>query len=65
MKTKWMGLALAVFSSIAMAQVGELYDANVTDMTSITNPAKAIKASEAQWFAFSLPVLEGTRSPCC
>jgi len=65
MKTKWMGLALAVFSNIAMAQVGELYDANVTDMTTITNPAKAIKATQGQWLAFSLPVLEGTRSPCC
>lgn len=66
MKTKLTGLALAaLFSSFAMAQVGELYDANVTEMTNITDPAKAVKAAQDQWLAFSLPVLEGTRSPCC
>ena len=65
MKTKWMGLALATFSSFAVAQVGELYDANVNERTTITNPARAVKAAEGQWLAFSLPVLEGTRSPCC
>ena len=65
MKIRGMGLSLAVFSSVALAQVGELYDANVTERTTITNPAKVIKAAEGQWLAFSLPVIEGTRSPCC
>jgi HEAT repeat protein len=62
---KWLGLALAIVSGIAWGQAGELYDAVVTEKTSITNPAKAIKSAEGQWLAFSLPALEGTHSPCC
>jgi len=65
MKTKWLGLALVVLSSHSYAQVGELFNAEVTANTSITNPTKAIKAAEGQWLAFSLPALAGTRSPCC
>ena len=65
MKTKWTGLALALLSSVAVAQVGELYDANVTDLSNIIDPAKAVKVSDSHWLAFRLPVLEGTRSPCC
>jgi hypothetical protein len=34
-------------------------------MTSLADPAKAVKESEGQWLAFSIPVLEGTHSPCC
>ena len=45
--------------------MGELYNAEVTGNTSVTNPAKAMKAAEGQWLAFSLPVQDGTRSPCC
>ncbi len=65
MKAKWLGLALVVVVGHAWAQVGELYNAEVTDKTSITYPAKAIKATEGQWLAFSLPAQAGTRSPCC
>ena len=69
MNSKWLGkllgLALAIAGSAAWAQAGELYDAVVTEKTSISNPAKAIKAAEGQWLAFSLPALEGTHSPCC
>lgn len=65
MKTKWLGVALVVIAGHAWAQVGELYDADVTDKTSITDPARVMKAAEGQWLAFNLPVLEGTRSPCC
>jgi len=65
MKTKWLGLALVILSGNSWAQVGELYNADVIDKTSISNPAKVMKATEGQWLAFSLPALEGTRSPCC
>ena len=65
MRTKWLGLALLLLGNHAWAQVGELYNADVTGNTSITDPARAIKAAEDQWLAFSMPVLDGTRSPCC
>jgi len=65
MRGKWLGLALVLLGSHAWAQVGELYNADVTGNTSITDPARAIKAAEGQWLAFSMPVLDGTHSPCC
>lgn len=65
MKTKWLGLALVMLGVQAWAQVGKLNNADVIEKTSVTNPAKAVKAAEGHWLAFSLPVLEGTRSPCC
>jgi len=66
MKAKWLAVALLfVVAGHARAQVGELYDANVIERTAITDPAKAMSAAEGQWMAFSLPVLEGTHSPCC
>lgn len=63
--SKFLGVTLAITSGVAWAQAGDLYDADVTERTSITNPAKAVKDAEGQWLAFSLPALEGTRSPCC
>jgi len=65
MNAKYLATALALFGGSVFAQVGELYDADVTGMTNISNPAKAVKAAEGQWLAFRMPVLEGTRSPCC
>jgi hypothetical protein len=65
MKTKWMSLALVVLSGNIWAQAGELFNAQVTENTSVTNPAKAMKAAEGQWLAFSIPVQAGTHSPCC
>ena len=62
---KYFSLALAIAASPAGAQVGELYNADVTEKTSITNPAKSVEAAEDQWLAFSLPAIEGTHSPCC
>lgn len=47
------------------AQAGALYDAEVTEKTSMSDPSKAVKQAQGQWLAFSLPVLEGTHSPCC
>ncbi len=65
MNGKHLIVALALFGGSAWAQVGGLYDADVTEKTNINNPVKAVKAAEGQWLAFSMPVLEGTRSPCC
>lgn len=65
MYARWLGLSLAMVSGVVWGQVGELHNADVTEKTSISNPAKALKAAEGQWLAFSLPVLEGTHSPCC
>jgi len=58
-------LTLVLFAGQVWAQAGELYDADVVEKTAISDPAEAIKIAEGQWLAFSLPVLEGTHSPCC
>jgi hypothetical protein len=65
MKTKYLSVALLILSGQVVAQVGDLYNADVTENTSISNPAMAVKAAEGQWLAFSLPAKAGTRSPCC
>ena len=65
MNTKWLSLVLVILSSHSWAQVGELYNAEVTNNTSVTNPANAMDAADGQWLAFSLPVMAGSRSPCC
>ena len=59
------GITLVLLASQSWAQVGDLYDAEITESTSITDPAIAASSAEGQWLAFSLPVLEGTHSPCC
>jgi HEAT repeat protein len=65
MYARWLGLSLVMVSGVVWGQVGELHSAAVTEKTSISNPTKALKAAEGQWLAFSIPVLEGTHSPCC
>ena len=65
MKTKWMSLALVVLSGNIWAQAGELFNAQVSENTTVTNPAKAMKTAEGQWLAFSIPVQAGAHSPCC
>lgn len=65
MKTKWLSLTLLMLSSYSWAQVGGLFNAEVSGDTTVSNPAKVMKAAEGQWLAFSLPALAGTRSPCC
>lgn len=65
MKASWLSLALVVLSGNSWAQTYELYNAEVTENMSVTNPAKVMKEAEGQWLAFSLPALEGTHSPCC
>jgi len=65
MKGKWLIPALLALSANGWAQVGALYNADVTENTSITDPARAVRAAEGHWLAFSMPALPGTRSPCC
>ena len=65
MSTRWLSLMMVLLSSQSWAQVGELYNAELTADTKVTNPAEAIKTTEGQWLAFSIPALAGTRSPCC
>ena len=65
MKAKVTGLLLALLTGTAWAQVGGLTNAEVIGQTSITDPGKAVQTAQGQWIAFSMPVVEGTRSPCC
>ena len=75
MNSRLLSMALVlisghIWSACSWAQVGELYNVHVTwaeviENTSVTNPAKVVKTVDGQWLAFSLPALEGTRSPCC
>lgn len=65
MNTKLLGLTLLLIGSHCWAQMSELSNADVTQITSITNPDKAMQQAEGQWLAFSIPVIDGTRSPCC
>ena len=65
MNGKWLALALMVLGSTSWAQVGELYNAEITEYTRSGDPASAAARVEDGWLAFSMPVLEGTQSPCC
>jgi hypothetical protein len=65
MKAKVTGMLLALLTGTAWAQVGGLTNAEVIEQTSITDPGKAVQTAQGQWIAFSMPVVEGTRSPCC
>ena len=65
MRTLITGLALALFTSAALAQVPGLSNAEVEDATSFSNPAKAVQKTGSGWVAMELPAIEGTHSPCC
>lgn len=65
MKTWIMGLMLAILSGSAWAQPGTLTNATVADRTSFSDPAMAVGEVSKGWLAFRMPVIEGTRSPCC
>jgi hypothetical protein len=58
-------LTLALFTCSVSAQFGALTDAEVIEKTSISDPAKVVTDTDNQWLAFSIPVTEGTWSPCC
>jgi len=65
MRGAWLTPALLVLSANLWAQAGALYNAEVIEDTSLSDPAKAVQAAEGHWLAFSVPVLADTRSPCC
>jgi len=65
MNTRLIGLALLVLGTQCWAQVGGLYNADVTEKTSVSDPARIIKALEGQWLAFNIPAMDGMTSPCC
>lgn len=66
MNSKSLVIALLLLGgSAAWAQPSALYNAELSENNRINDPAKAVKAVEGQWLAFSMPVIEGSRSPCC
>jgi len=65
MKVRLAGMVLALFAGAASAQVGGLVDAEISEQVSITDPARLVQEAEGKWFAFSMPVLKGSREPCC
>lgn len=65
MNIKNIGVVLLLVGSQAWAQVGELSNADITEKTSVDNPAKLMSSIDGEWIAFSIPAVEGTRSPCC
>lgn len=60
-----LALAGVLLTSPSSAQFGGLTDAVVVEKQSISDPASAEKGANEDWIAFSMPVLEGTWSPCC
>lgn len=65
MRNSLIALALAAVAGAAQAQVGGLFNADVEKRTEITDPAEAVGQIDHGWLAFSIPAIEGTRSPCC
>lgn len=65
MKAIIAGMVLAMASAPAWGQSGGLNNADLSERTSITDPALAVRSVQDQWIAFSVPVVAGTRSPCC
>jgi hypothetical protein len=65
MKAKLAGLLLLLAAGTSWGQVANLSGADVTDKSSITDPVQASKTLNNEWMAFTIPVLEGTHSPCC
>lgn len=65
MRAQWTTLLLALFAGAASAQVGGLVDAEVSERLSFSDPAQAVQETAGDWIAFSMPVLLGTRQPCC
>jgi len=65
MTAKYLAILLVLTSGYTWAQVGDLYNAQVTESHGFDNPAKAVETTGNQWLAFEMSVLEGTHSPCC
>lgn len=65
MKHIWVVVALVLMSSPSWGQAGGLTNAETSDRESVSDPVKVMREAEGGWLAFSMPVLEGTRQPCC
>lgn len=65
MKTRLIGLALLVCGAQCWAQAGGLYNADLLEKTSVSDPAKVVRVMKGEWMAFNIPVIEGVPSPCC
>ena len=65
MRTTLTGLALLLAAGAAWAQVGNLTGADVADRTAVSDPAEIARQLDDSWLAFTMPVLDGTASPCC
>jgi len=65
MKAQLAGIIMVLIANTAWAQEGNLVNAHINDLTSFNDPAQAINKARGQWLVFSMPVVEGTRSPCC
>lgn len=65
MKKLIITMTLMLLAGPAWGQPAGLVNADVRDMIGIEDPARAEKRSDGHWFAFRIPVLAGTRSPCC
>jgi hypothetical protein len=64
-KTLFLAAILSLAPGVSQAQGIGLYDAIISDRSSIEDPAKAVTSTSSPWLAFTIPAVEGTRSPCC
>lgn len=65
MNNRFLAVIFAVMSGSTWAQVGELYNADISVSDRVNDPARLVEQLDNQWLVFEMPVLEGTRSPCC
>jgi hypothetical protein len=65
MKKLTITTILLLLAGPAWAQPAGLVNTDVRDETAIEDPARAAESADGRWFAFGIPVLAGTRSPCC
>lgn len=65
MKALLAGIIMVLMANTAWSQAGDLVNAEINELTSVNDPAQAMKKAGGQWLAFSMPAAEGTRSPCC
>jgi len=65
MKTTIALTALLLAAGSAWGQVANLNGAEVTDQSSMSDPARIAGKLDDSWLAFTIPALDGTQSPCC
>ena len=65
MKRTWAALVLVLISHSCWGQASGLTNAEMSERESVSDPAKVMGEAEGGWLAFNIPVLQGTRQPCC